>query len=209
MGYIYKITNTKNNKIYIGKTTTCIQDRFSKHIYESKNANVKGYSFILHKAFRKYGIDNFIIEEVEEIDNSMLNDREIYWINAYSSMIPNGYNMTFGGEGSVKINYDLVYSLWDDGNSIAQIAKIVNHSISQIRHILLDYNNFCVEANAQRTIDATKKKVGQYDKNTNELIKIHDSIKDAAAAVNVDRSCISRCCSGKKKSSRGFVWRFI
>ena len=48
-----------------------------------------------------------------------------------------------------------------------------------------------------------------YDKNTNELIKIHDSIKDAAAAVNVDRSCISRCCSGKKKSSRGFVWRFI
>lgn len=209
MGYIYKITNTKNNKIYIGKTTTCIQDRFSKHIYESKNTNVKGYSFILHKAFRKYGIDNFIIEEVEEIDNSMLNDREIYWINAYSSMIPNGYNMTFGGEGSVKINYDLVYSLWDDGNSIAQIAKIVNHSISQIRHILLDYNNFSVEANAQRTIDATKKKVGQYDKNTNELIKIHDSIKDAAAAVNVDRSCISRCCSGKKKSSRGFVWRFI
>ena len=209
MGYIYKITNTKNNKIYIGKTTTCIQDRFSKHIYESKNANVKGYSFILHKAFRKYGIDNFIIEEVEEIDNSMLNDREIYWINAYSSMIPNGYNMTFGGEGSVKINYDLVYSLWDDGNSIAQIAKIVNHSISQIRHILLDYNNFSVEENAQRTIDATKKKVGQYDKNTNELIKIHDSIKDAAAAVNVDRSCISRCCSGKKKSSRGFVWRFI
>lgn len=209
MGYIYKITNTKNNKIYIGKTTTCIQDRFSKHIYESKNANVKGYSFILHKAFRKYGIDNFIIEEVEEIDNSMLNDREIYWINAYSSMIPNGYNMTFGGEGSVKINYDLVYSLWDDGNSIAQIAKIVNHSISQIRHILLDYNNFSVEANAQRIIDATKKKVGQYDKNTNELIKIHDSIKDAAAAVNVDRSCISRCCSGKKKSSRGFVWRFI
>ena len=209
MGYIYKITNTKNNKIYIGKTTTCIQDRFSKHIYESKNANVKGYSFILHKAFRKYGIDNFIIEEVEEIDNSMLNDREIYWINAYSSMIPNGYNMTFGGEGSVKINYDLVYSLWDDDNSIAQIAKIVNHSISQIRHILLDYNNFSVEANAQRTIDATKKKVGQYDKNTNELIKIHDSIKDAAAAVNVDRSCISRCCSGKKKSSRGFVWRFI
>lgn len=139
----------------------------------------------------------------------MLNDREIYWINVYSSMIPNGYNMTFGGEGSVKINYDLVYSLWDDGNSIAQIAKIVNHSISQIRHILLDYNNFSVEANTQRTIDATKKKVGQYDKNTNELIKIHDSIKDAAAAVNADRSCISRCCSGKKKSSRGFVWRFI
>ena len=109
MGYIYTITNTQNNKIYIGKTTTCIQDRFSKHIYESKNANVKGYSFILHKAFRKYGIDNFIIEEVEERDNSMLNDREVYWINTYNSIMPNGYNMTFGGEGSIKIDYNLVY----------------------------------------------------------------------------------------------------
>lgn len=209
MGYIYKITNTQNNKIYIGKTTTCIQDRFSKHVYESKNPNVKGYSFILHKAFRKYGIDNFTIEEVEEIDNSLLDSREIYWINIYNSMIPNGYNMTFGGEGSIKIDYALVYKLWDDGKSISQISKIVNHSISQIRHILLNYNNFSIEVNTQRTIDTTKKKVGQYDKNTNKLIKIHDSIKDAAAAVNVDRSCISRCCAGKKKSSRGFIWRFV
>ena len=209
MGYIYKITNLQNNKIYIGKTTTCIQERFSKHIYEANTPNTKGYMFILHKAFRKYGINNFNIEQIEEIDNFLLNDREIYWINFYNSMIPNGYNMTFGGEGSTKINYKLVYDLWDSGQSISQIASILNHSITQLKIILSSYKNFNNEENNKRTINATKKQVGQYDKNTNELIKIHDSIKDAAAAVNVDRSCISRCCSGKKKSSRGFVWRFI
>lgn len=209
MGYIYKITNLQNNKIYIGKTTTCIQERFSKHIYEANTPNTKGYMFILHKAFRKYGINNFNIEQIEEIDNSLLNDREIYWINFYNSMIPNGYNMTFGGEGSTKINYKLVYELWDSGKSISQIASILNHSIAQLKIILSSYKNFNNEENNKRTINATKKQVRQYDKNTNELIKIHDSIKDAAAAVNVDRSCISRCCSGKKKSSRGFVWRFI
>ena len=209
MGYIYKITNLQNNKIYIGKTTTCIQERFSKHIYEANTPNTKGYTFILHKAFRKYGINNFNIEQIEEIDNSLLNDREIYWINFYNSMIPNGYNMTFGGEGSTKINYKLVYELWDSGKSISQIASILNHSITQLKIILSSYKNFNNEENNRRTINTTKKQVGQYDKNTNELIKIHDSIKDAAAAVNVDRSCISRCCSGKKKSSRGFVWRFI
>ena len=165
--------------------------------------------FILHKAFRKYGINNFNIEQIEEIDNSLLNDREIYWINFYNSMIPNGYNMTFGGEGSTKINYKLVYELWDSGKSISQIASILNHSVTQLKTILSSYKNFNNEENNRRTINATKKRVGQYDKNTNELIKIHDSIKDAAIAVNVDRSCISRCCSGKKKSSRGFVWRFI
>ena len=209
MGYIYKITNLQNNKIYIGKTTTCIQERFSKHIYEANTPNTKGYMFILHKAFRKYGINNFNIEQIEEIDNSLLNDREIYWINFYNSMMPNGYNMTFGGEGSTKINYKLVYELWDSGKSISQIASLLNHSIAQLKMILSSYKNFNNEENNKRTINATKKQVGQYDKNTHELIKIYDSIKDAAVAVNVDRSCISRCCSGKKKSSRGFVWRFI
>lgn len=165
--------------------------------------------FILHKAFRKYGINNFNIEQIEEIDNSLLSDREIYWINFYNSMMPNGYNMTFGGEGSTKINYKLVYELWDSGKNISQIASLLNHSIAQLKMILSSYKNFNNEENNKRTINATKKQVGQYDKNTHELIKIYDSIKDAAAAVNVDRSCISRCCSGKKKSSRGFVWRFI
>ena len=209
MGYIYKITNLQNNKIYIGKTTTCIQERFSKHIYEANTPNTKGYMFILHKAFRKYGINNFNIEQIEEIDNSLLNTREIYWINFYNSMMPNGYNMTFGGEGSTKINYKLVYELWDNGKSISQISSLLNHSIAQLKMILSSYKNFNNEENNKRTINATKKQVGQYDKNTHKLIKIYDSIKDAAAAVNVDRSCISRCCSGKKKSSRGFIWRFI
>ena len=209
MGYIYKITNLQNNKIYIGKTTTCIQERFSKHIYEANTPNTKGYMFILHKAFRKYGINNFNIEQIEEIDNSLLNDREIYWINFYNSMMQNGYNMTFGGEGSTKINYKLVYELWDSGKSISQIASLLNHSIAQLKMILSSYKNFSNEENNKRTINATKKQVGQYDKNTHKLIKIYDSVKDAATAVNVDRSCISRCCSGKKKSSRGFVWKFI
>lgn len=208
MGYIYKITNIQNNKIYIGKTTTCIQERFSKHIYESNTPNTKGYSFILHKAFRKYGLDNFNIEQVEEVDNKFLNEREVYWINFYNSIIPNGYNMTFGGEGSVKIDYNKVYSLWDNGKSVAQIATILGNSIPQIKTILSTYNNFNIEINNQRTIASTKKAVCQYDKNTGILIHTFDSIKEAALAVGVDRSCISRCCSGQKKSSRGYIWKF-
>ena len=36
MGYIYKITNTINNKIYIGQTSKTIQERFSVHISKAK-----------------------------------------------------------------------------------------------------------------------------------------------------------------------------
>ena len=35
-GFIYKITNKVNNKIYIGKTMTSIEKRFQEHIRESR-----------------------------------------------------------------------------------------------------------------------------------------------------------------------------
>ena len=31
IGYIYKITNTKNKKAYIGQTTRTVEDRWYKH----------------------------------------------------------------------------------------------------------------------------------------------------------------------------------
>ena len=210
MGQIYKITNKINNKIYIGKTVSSINDRFSQHKYDAFHENAKGYNFILHKAMRKYGIENFQVEEVEYIKNDYeLEAREKYWIQYFDSILPKGYNMTFGGEGSIKIDYVKVYNLWDSGKCIAQISKELNCSINQLKVILSKYENFSANENYQRTINLNKKQVGQYDKNTNELVRVFDSIKDAADFVSVDRSCISRCCSGKKKSSKGFIWKFI
>lgn len=49
-------------------------------------------------AIKKYGSENFHAEEIEECDNSLLNEREKYWINFYNSY-SDGYNMTKGGEG--------------------------------------------------------------------------------------------------------------
>ena len=44
MGYIYKITNDINNKLYIGQTTNTIQDRFNKHKYRYKEYIKKNLS---------------------------------------------------------------------------------------------------------------------------------------------------------------------
>lgn len=41
MGYIYKITNTLNNKIYIGQTVKTVQKRFTQH---KNNANKSYFS---------------------------------------------------------------------------------------------------------------------------------------------------------------------
>lgn len=90
--FIYKITNIKNNKFYIGKTKRSLKTRFSQHKNRAKS-NEKTY---LHNAMRKYGFENFIIEIIENVDNiNLLNEKEQYWIE---NLKPN-YNMTKGGEG--------------------------------------------------------------------------------------------------------------
>ena len=94
-GTIYKITNTKTGKVYIGKTTRSIYDRLQGHI----NSANKGDNFQLSRAIRKYGAENFTIEPIDVADSrDELNEKEVYYIKKYNSL-ENGYNMTVGGEG--------------------------------------------------------------------------------------------------------------
>lgn len=109
MNYIYKITNQINGKLYIGLTTKDRPtDRYSQHRYLARHPEQESkmnQNSALHNAMRKYGIDNFTFEVIEEVpDDIDLNDREKYWINFYHTYVKdplcNGYNLTEGGEGT-------------------------------------------------------------------------------------------------------------
>ena len=86
---IYKATNTKNNKIYIGQTTKTLNRRKILHKAQMNRTNI-----YFHKALRKQ-FDLFdweVIETCSTIDE--LNEREIYWIAFYNSNDPKiGYKM--------------------------------------------------------------------------------------------------------------------
>ena len=94
MGYIYKIENNINHKIYIGQTVKFYEERFKQH----KVNYTKEYfsQIVLYKAFNKYGIENFTFSVIEEVDNKLLDEREKYWISYYNSYY-DGYNSTLGG----------------------------------------------------------------------------------------------------------------
>jgi len=95
---IYVITNTTNNKVYVGHTKR-FGNRIKLHISRSRNPK---YKTPLYNAIRKYGLDVFMVSVVkfgiETFDLSA--NIEIEKIKEYNSIVPNGYNLTTGGEGN-------------------------------------------------------------------------------------------------------------
>lgn len=205
MAYIYKITNIKNGKIYIGKTQFSVQKRFAEHCsdaFKERNEHRPLYS-----AIKKYGIESFVVETIEETNNA--NEREKYWIEYYGSF-KNGYNATIGGDGASYLDYDLLIKTYEITKSIAKTAKIRHCDEHHLADILKD-NNVMVLSNTESARLATRKMVAQFSL-TNDLIQIFPSIKEAAKAVVPDKksaySHISEVCNGKRKTAYDYIWKF-
>ena len=97
---IYKITNQVNEKVYIGQSNN-IYKRWAEH--KRLGANGDKCS-LLYKAIRKYGVDQFSFEIIEKCDESLLDDREQYYIRYYNSYVgwenSWGYNQSIGGKSN-------------------------------------------------------------------------------------------------------------
>lgn len=93
---IYIIKNKINQKVYIGQSVD-IKCRWYSH-YSSGAGNCSDSHTALHQAMYDLGRENFYYEIIEECDHTKLNEQETYWITYYNSVVPNGYNMNYGGD---------------------------------------------------------------------------------------------------------------
>jgi group I intron endonuclease len=94
--FVYKITNQVNGKVYIGITTKSIEERWRGHIAQCNQGNKRH----LYMAIRKYGIDNFVVEQIDSVDDEKtLGLLEQRYILEYGSFGKKGYNMCAGGIG--------------------------------------------------------------------------------------------------------------
>lgn len=83
---VYIITNTINNKVYVGQAQD-LYIRTKHHISDERNP-------LLKKAFKKYGLDKFTINVLEQCEIEKLDDREQYWMDYYEVTDRNkGYNI--------------------------------------------------------------------------------------------------------------------
>lgn len=94
---IYTITNNINNKKYVGLSKNCYK-RWYDHKEAAKRPK-KPYQFRvpIYNAMRKYGINNFSFDIIEECPIDKLKEREVYWIEKLDTY-NNGYNATKGGD---------------------------------------------------------------------------------------------------------------
>jgi group I intron endonuclease len=184
LGVIYKITNNINGKSYIGQTIRPLKRRWQEHCQNVERCKV------LHRAIVKYGKENFTIKEIDTADTSNeLNDKEIYWIKYYSTLIPDGYNMTKGGGGVCGLDM----SKTEDWK-----RKIGNGNRGNIRPDLSEDNRrFKSKAVVQLSLD-------------NEFIKIWESSRAIEKAGIGYHSLINRICNGdpRRHTAYGYKWKY-
>lgn len=208
MAYIYQIINDINGKIYIGKTERSIEERFKEHC---KNyLNQKFEKRPLYAAMRKYGINHFHVELIEETSDP--EEREIFWIEQKRSF-KEGYNATLGGDGKHYIDYDLVIATYLEIQNQNEVARRLGIDPDTVRKILNSNN---IEKLDSTTVIQmlTGKVVNQYDLEGN-YIQSFKSAKAAAESLgkitstsNGASSHISDVCRGKRKTAYGFKWKF-
>lgn len=230
MGYIYKIYNDINDKIYIGQTKKTVEYRFKEHFRQAQyeKENIRPHTYF-HNAINKYGQEHFFVSTLEECKDSLLNEKEIYWIQYYDSY-NNGYNSTLGGQFDIKnpsckkvIQYDLDGNFKTIFNNSNEAAKELNINASYIRSACNPNTTnksagqyqwrYYTENYLQQIPPITGKggktkiKVKQYDLKGN-YIKTFESATDAAKATNQTRRNISFACEGKQTKAGGYQWRY-
>lgn len=100
-GYIYKIENIVNGKVYIGQSVN-VHKRLEGHKYDLNNNKHKNKH--LQNAWNKYGKDNFIFEIIDEAEEKYTLDMiECFWIEAYGGYKSgSNYNYRSGGANGLQ-----------------------------------------------------------------------------------------------------------
>lgn len=139
--YIYKITNLIDGKVYIGQTNNP-NNRWKEHcrLGSCTYINNKHKSSHLYLAMKKYGIENFSFQVIEEV-SAFYNEREVYWIQYYNSYLDKtkGYNLTIGGEDPpVKLGEDSPFSIFSNV-CVEQIQQDLAKNIKSYDEICNEY----------------------------------------------------------------------
>lgn len=173
---IYKITNKINGHAYIGQSTN-ITRRWADH-----RKRYKEHNNTLYKAFRKYGLENFSFEVLEECEPNMLNEREIYYITLYDTF-NNGYNETTGGDNTFSSSVEPSY-------------------VEQVRNDLANSNLSGIEIGQKYNVSDQ----AVSDINTGRMWRKSDIEYPIRKPVVRENKLVCPICGGPKNAQANICW---
>jgi hypothetical protein len=123
-GEIYIIRNKANGKGYVGQARKYVsinnnkwgtEARWKSHVSEAFSGT-KDHCVLLNSAIRKYGSDGFEVTKICDCLLTEMDELEKKYIVEYNTLVPNGYNMTKGGQAK-KTDSDATKQTKKDANA--------------------------------------------------------------------------------------------
>lgn len=236
---IYSINNLVNGKRYIGKSKK-IEHRIWSHFnLLKKDEPTRAVNRHLYASAKKHGIENFsweILESFEELDENILADREVFWMEFYNTTDRDfGYNLVKDSSSKVEVHEETreifrqlqkgennanYGNYWTDSQkeSMSTIAK-ERHSqgiygeewkqkISEASKKTWEDTDLKEQMGRAVAIAKSKYRIYQYDKNTMELVKVWETMQEIMDEhPDYHKIAIYSVANGHKKSYRGYVWK--
>lgn len=201
---IYLITNLINGKQYVGQTIQLLENRWSMH--KSGSSGCLG----LKAAFKKYGIENFKIEQIDT-SNSLeeLNKKEREYIKNLKTLSPFGYNLTTGGEQN-KYSDESRKKMSESGKKRRPISESTRKKLSECRKGSKNHN-FGKKFTEDHKRKLSEAHLGNHSRERvkifcNENGKFYDSLSDAAKALSINVGHLHQVINGKRKSAKGYTF---
>jgi len=228
---IYCILNITNCKLYIGSSVN-LSARFSKHISNLRKG--RHHNQHLQKSFNKYGEENFVFVILQIIENKKeIIAIEQSYIELFSSDVL--YNINVNATSNLGLkhkkaikNSQKLYQFTINGelikcwNSIDEAAIALNlqyknimrmcskrkMTVNGVSYLSKSVGGYAWSYEKDFTCEKynNNKKVQQYTLD-NVLIKEYENI--ASASEETKCGHISDVCKGKRKSSGGFIWKYV
>lgn len=211
VGYIYKITNLINNKVYIGQTIEKNPNRRIKRHYKHNNRGKD----LVYLAVLKYGKENLkseVIYTVFELNH--LNESEINFIKYYNSLIPNGYNIKLGGKNGGKlldktknIIGKKVKEYYKNNSHPFKDKKFAKEHIEALSKVRKGFDSEARKKARQKAHESIRIKVKAINIKTGEEI-IFNSLAEAANVLNLQACNISRVLNKYQNRKQHKGWTF-
>ena len=213
---IYVIKNLINNKVYVGKAVD-IYRRIKDHVtaLNTKNKNENPHLINSWHKHKRENVTDYVAEYItieyrDELDNK-LKDRELFWMKNLNSLdLKFGYNIRFDSESGQNVSSETREKM---SKSQKSRYKDESEKVKQseiMKKIRAEHPEIYEESKEKLAYANRKYRLAKCNKETGEIIKIYDIIKDIIDEnPEYYAQAIKGCCQGTKNSYKGFRWHYV